>query len=63
MMSGVIDEQGQWEHCMSCREFVLIQELLYEKPSKEFPYGRDLCASCASPDDEPGEPVTVVILP
>jgi len=45
-MSGVIDEHGQWEHCNSCGEFVLIQDLAYEQPSKQYEYGRDLCKKC-----------------
>jgi len=55
-MSGVIDEFGQWEHCHSCGEFVLIQHLRYEKPSEAHPYGRDLCAKCCSPNDPLQQP-------
>jgi hypothetical protein len=47
-MSGVIDEDGQWEHCNVCTEFVLIQELLYEQPSERFPFGRDICEPCSA---------------
>lgn len=47
-MSGVIDDNGQqWEHCCSCGKFVKIQKLWYEKPSKQYQYGRDLCNACA----------------
>ena len=46
-MSGVIDKRGQqWEHCNICSEFVRIQDLGYEKPSKEFEHGRDVCIKC-----------------
>jgi hypothetical protein len=46
-MSGVIDRDGtQWEHCNVCGGFVKIQNLLYEKPSKEFDCGRDVCSNC-----------------
>lgn len=48
-MSGVIDEDGtQWEHCNACGGWVRIQDLLYEAKSEEHPYGRDLCATCAT---------------
>lgn len=47
-MSGVIDADGtQWEHCVHCRAFININELLYESPSEQFKYGRDLCWKCA----------------
>jgi hypothetical protein len=46
-MSGVIDSEGQWEHCSKCGDWVLIQNLKYEEPSEEYPYGRDLCPKCA----------------
>jgi hypothetical protein len=54
-MSGVIDENGQqWEKCKNtrrngkfCGEFVKIETLFYAEPTKEFPYGRDLCPRCA----------------
>ena len=47
-MSGVIDKSGQqWEHCNECGKFVRIQWLRYEKPSIQFPCGRDLCRDCA----------------
>ena len=49
-MSGVIDDQGQWEHCNECGKWVLIQNLRYEQPSEQFKCGRDLCMSCASRD-------------
>lgn len=45
-MSGVIDEKGQWEKCHQCLKWVLIQELLYEKPSAKYTCGRDLCEDC-----------------
>lgn len=45
-MSGVIDEQGQWERCNGCGKFVLIQSLYYEKPSETWKHGRDLCGDC-----------------
>lgn len=57
-MSGVIDENGvQWEHCHGCLgegtpdysergKWVRIDDLVYERPSIEFPYGRDLCWEC-----------------
>ena len=59
-MSGVIDEFGQWEHCNSCGEFVLIQHLRYEPKSEEHPCGRDLCAKCG-PDLPLGQPVMVKV--
>ena len=47
-MSGVIDEDGtQWEHCSLCSKFVRIEELKYEEPSINHPYGLDLCNRCA----------------
>jgi NAD-dependent SIR2 family protein deacetylase len=47
-MSGVIDENGvQWERCNGCGKHVRLDDLGYEKPSKKFPYGRDLCVECA----------------
>lgn len=55
-MAGVIDADGQqWERCNGCAEFVKIETLLYEQPSEEFKYGRDLCPTCAS-----GAPGTIV---
>lgn len=45
-MAGVIDEYGQWEHCNECGRYVLIQNLGYHKPSKQYPHGRDLCVRC-----------------
>lgn len=62
-MSGVIDEHGQWEHCQKCRRFVLIQDLLYEEASTQFPYGRNLCESCASTSAHPVEVFTVQLPP
>ena len=50
-MSGVIDSTGQqWEHCKACGCFVRIEELRYEQPSTEHPYGLDLCVPC---EEEP----------
>ena len=46
-MSGVIDDEGQWEHCNQCGKWVLIQNLHYEKPSAQYRSGRDLCERCA----------------
>jgi len=45
-MAGVIDEEGQWERCNRCAGFTLIDDLLYEQPSEEFEYGRDICRPC-----------------
>lgn len=46
-MSGVVDEHGQqWEHCNACGASVKLQQLGYEKPSTQHPYGRDLCVTC-----------------
>ena len=45
-MSGVIDEYGQWEHCNVCGEMVLIQILLWERPSEKYSCGRDICTKC-----------------
>ena len=48
-MSGVIDEKGrQWEHCNICGKLVLMNSLGYEKPSKEFKHGRDVCIDCVN---------------
>jgi len=49
-MSGVIDKDGQWEHCNQCGKWVLLQNLRYEKPSAKWPSGRDLCMKCAGED-------------
>ncbi len=47
-MSGVIDDNGQqWEHCNACYKYVRIDRLMYEPPSSEHEYGRDLCPQCA----------------
>ena len=46
-MAGIIDENGQqWEHCNVCGDFVKIRDLLYEEPSEEYKYGRDVCSEC-----------------
>lgn len=46
-MSGVIDENGiQWERCNSCIQFVNIDDMLYEQPTVDFEFGRDLCPDC-----------------
>jgi|WetSurSiteA1Bulk_404760.scaffolds.fasta_scaffold33674_1 hypothetical protein len=45
-MSGVIDENGQWEHCNRCGEWVLVQDLEYGPKDETYPYGRDLCHPC-----------------
>jgi hypothetical protein len=46
-MSGVIDKDGtQWERCNGCTRYVNIDDLLYDPPSEEFKYGRDLCRVC-----------------
>jgi hypothetical protein len=51
-MSGVLDSNGvQWEHCNACTQWVPIQRLLYEPPSAEYPYGRDLCRECGNGKD------------
>ena len=48
-MSGVIDSNGvQWEHCNKCGEYVNINKLYYEQPSRKYDCGRDLCKKCAS---------------
>jgi hypothetical protein len=42
-----IDENGQqWERCNRCCGFTKFEELLYEEPSEEFEYGRDICPKC-----------------
>lgn len=47
-MSGVIDSNGvQWEHCNECQKYVRIDRLLYERPSADHKYGRDLCKACS----------------
>jgi ribosomal protein L34E len=47
VMCGVVDEQGQqWERCNECGKWVRIQNLCYEQPSENHPYGRDLCTKC-----------------
>jgi hypothetical protein len=47
-MSGVLDEDGtQWEHCNRCGTWVRIQDLVYEKPTVKYTYGRDLCSQCS----------------
>lgn len=74
-MSGVIDSNGvQWEHCGGCKgegtpnfsergKWVRIEDLMYEPPSEEYKYGRDLCSDCASksPTSEKGQTVTITI--
>lgn len=45
-MSGVINDDGQWERCNACGRFVLLPQLKYEEPSPAHPYGRDLCFVC-----------------
>lgn len=68
-MSGVIDNDGnQWEHCHGCTgegmpeysprgKWVMIQNLKYQQPTAEFPYGRDLCAICAFKAKKAGQEV------
>jgi hypothetical protein len=46
-MSGVIDKSGrQWEKCNKCGKFVLIERLYYILPTKDNPYGIDMCLNC-----------------
>ena len=63
-MCGVIDSDGQqWEHCNQCGKWVKIQNLKYEKPTPENPYGRDLCSRCATPaitKIQPGDSITIL---
>lgn len=47
-MSGVIVDGKQYEHCNKCGRWVAIQNLCYQKPAGNFPYGMDLCHECAS---------------
>jgi hypothetical protein len=59
-MTGVIDKRGQqWETCVcnSCGKLVKLQELKYERPSKEHEYGRDLCLKCYNDKEKQNEEV------
>ena len=48
-MSGVIDSNGvQWERCNGCGLFTRLDNLGYQKPSKQYEYGRDLCIECVN---------------
>jgi len=47
-MSGVLDNGIQYERCNECGAYVDIRDLEYERPSGEYPHGRDLCAECAN---------------
>lgn len=48
-MSGVLTSDGvQYERCNGCGAYVAIEALEYERPSGEYPHGRDLCAECAA---------------
>lgn len=47
LMSGVLVNGIQYEHCNGCGAWVKIDDLQYEQPSEEFPYGRDLGPCCA----------------
>lgn len=62
-MSGVIDNNGvQWEHCNECTNYVRIDLLMYEQPSADHKYGRDLCKTCSERSKEKvvhGVPVTI----
>jgi hypothetical protein len=45
---GIIDDDGvQWERTNCCGEFVKFDDLLYMQPTKDHPYGLDICANCA----------------
>lgn len=49
-MSSVQDASGTWwKRCMGCGEWVSYDELRYEDPSDEAPYGKDL-GPCCAPD-------------
>jgi hypothetical protein len=56
-MSGVIDGNGQqWEHCGCCNTFIRFpQNLGYEKPTKRWKYGRDICVKCVDKGIRAGE--------
>ena len=68
-MSGVIDASGvQWEHCHGCNgegtpdysergKWVDITKLCFERPTEQFPCGRDLCSDCAIESVEQGKSV------
>lgn len=44
-MSGVIGEDGvQWERANCCGKWVRVERLVYEAPTPQYPFGRDLCA-------------------
>lgn len=57
-MSSVCDDNGQWwYHCQRCKgegtpeysprgKWVKVEELEFEKPSREYPCGLNLCPEC-----------------
>lgn len=46
-MSGVVDGNGQqWEHCYECGKLVRIQDLEYTSPTKDHPFGSQMCPEC-----------------
>ena len=48
-MAGVIDKNGvQWERCCVCGNFTKLTSLGYSPPTKKYPYGLDICLSCAN---------------
>lgn len=55
-MSGVIDEMGiQWERCNGCGGLVMMDDMVYTGPTKDEPYGLDLCGVCIEMHDEAPE--------
>ncbi len=62
-MASVQDENGVWwKRCMSCGEWVSYGDLMYEVPSEEFKFGRDVCASCAGTSDGEVVPQEFVVV-
>lgn len=48
-MAGVIDDDGiQWERCNACTNWTRLQDMHYQFPGGDYPYGRDLCTACAA---------------
>lgn len=62
-MSGVIDENGQWEHCSICGTLYRMEDLGYIKPSEEHKYGLDVCMQCVNQKLEAGTVVEDDIIP
>lgn len=36
-----------WKRCMICAEWTRYDQLMYERPTKAYPCGLDICQGCA----------------